>query len=257
MLPKSGDRATPAQIVQRLLARLGDRRYIRRIVIGTPPRIVLEHVRGYFGGARPPADAVWAYIDAPAATASFSDKPTPEQVGELMEAEWGVALVRGALRDDLCAAGGPPFAGSSVGEHTAGAPSGVFALEQRFPNPSAPAFRRRVDLVGRRYGFRVVSLRLLRPRQIAPLLVVETDRDRRAFVGDIPAINSLLNPITAGAGENAFTFEGFLLEARDGGGPFVRVDNVNRGEASGGQWSWDRCVYPYEHSQPVTAKPCP
>jgi hypothetical protein len=256
MRPRGGERATPAEISRRLLARLGDRRYIRNIVVGAPPRIVLEHARGYYG-ARPPADAVWAYIDAPAATASFGDKPTPEQTGALMVAEWEVALVRGALRDDLCAAGGPPFGGSSVDDHTEGAPSNVFALEQRFPNPSEAAFRRRVDLVGRRYGFRVVSLRLLRPRQIAPLLVVETSRDRRAFVGDISAIMSLVNPISAAAGQNAFTFEGFLLEARDGSGSFVRVDNVNRGEASGGQWSWDRCVYPYEHTQPIAAKPCP
>ncbi len=253
--PKGAERATPAQIV-RLLARLGDRRYIREVVMGKPPRIVLEHARSYYG-ARPPADAVWAYIDAPVAAADRGEKPTAEQTGALMEAEWEVALVRGALRDDLCTAGGPPFGGSSVDDHTEGAPWSTFALEQRFPNPPAPAFRRRVDMVGRRYGFRVVSLRLLRPRQIAPLLVVETSRDRKAFAGDVPAIMSLLNPLTSAAGENAFTFEGFLLEARDGDGPFVRVDNVNRGEASGGQWSWDRCVYPYAHSQPISAKPCP
>jgi len=97
----------------------------------------------------------------------------------------------------------------------------------------------------------------LRPRQLAPLLVVETSRDRKLFVGDIPAIASLLDPIVTGAGQNASTFEGFMLEARDANGPFVRVNNVHRGEAAGGQWSWDRCVYPYEHSQPIAAKPCP
>ena len=40
-------------------------------------------------------------------------------------------------------------------------------------------------------------------------------------------------------------------------GPFVRIENVYRGEVEGGQWSWNRCVYPYAHSEPFGAKPCP
>src|SRR5205823_6168652 len=123
----------------------------------------------------------------------------------------------------------------------------IDALEQRFPNPAPGVFRKRVSLVGRRYGFRVVSLRLLHPRQVAPLLVVETRRERKSFVSDVPAIMALLDP-TAGAGhQTAITFEGFLFEARDARGPFVRVENVYRGEVEGGQWSWNPCVYPYAH----------
>jgi hypothetical protein len=68
---------------------------------------------------------------------------------------------------------------------------------------------------------------------------------------------SLLDPMTFGAGRAALTFEGFMFEARDSSGPFVRVENVQRGESEGGQWSWDRCISPYEHSEPVSAKPCP
>ena len=45
--------------------------------------------------------------------------------------------------------------------------------------------------------------------------------------------------------------------ARDADGPFVRVESVQRGEWEGGQWSWDRCVYPYPHSMPAAAPPCP
>ena len=65
-----------------------------------------------------------------------------------------------------------------------------------------------------------------------------------------------LDPFTTGGRDTALTFEGFLLEARDVNGSFVRVENVNRGEAEGGQWSWDPCVYPYGHSQPIALK-CP
>jgi hypothetical protein len=112
-------------------------------------------------------------------------------------------------------------------------------------------------LVGRGYGFRVLSLRLLRPRQLAPLLVVETSRDRTAFVNDVPAIMSLLDPTSSAGQQTALTFEGFFLETLDAKGPFVRVEDVYRGEVEGGQWSWNRCVYPYDHSEPIDAKPCP
>src|SRR5205085_8167693 len=130
-------------------------------------------------------------------------------------------------------------------------------LEQRFPNPSPAVFRRRVRLIGRRYGFSVEELRLLEPRQLAPLLVVRTERDRKAFVHDVPAIMKLLDPVSSGNGATAVTFEGFFLEARDARGPFVRVENVYRGETEGGQWWWNRGAYPYAHSEPFGAKPCP
>jgi hypothetical protein len=76
-------------------------------------------------------------------------------------------------------------------------------------------------------------------------------------VHDIPTIMKLLDPTSISAGQTAITFEGFFLEAADARGPFVRVDNVHRGETEGGQWSWNRCVYPYPHFEPLMAKPCP
>jgi hypothetical protein len=256
--PSNPPRTPPAQIVRRLLARLGDRRYVRGIELGVPPSITLQHLHGYFGGVRPPSDALWAYIDAPLANprANVRVHPTPERVGALMVAKWETELVMGALRDDFCAAGGRPLIGSSIGNLVQALSTRTFALEQRFPNLSPRAFRRRVELIGRRYGFRIVSLLLLRPVQIAPLLVVETSRPRKAFVRDVPEIAALLNPFTRGDRDNALTFEGLLLEARDVNGPFVRVENVNRGEAEGGQWSWDPCVYPFGHSEPIGSK-CP
>jgi hypothetical protein len=173
-----------------------------------------------------------------------------------MVAQWEAALVEGALRDDFCAAGGAPLVGWTLGRGGIGVSDGTQALGQRFPNPSPADFRRRVQLVGRRYGFTVDELRLLRPRQLAPLLVVRTLRDRTAFVHDIPQIMKLLDPISTLPGPSAITFEGFFFEATDARGPFARVENVYRGETEGGEWSWDRCVYPYPHSQPFSAKPC-
>jgi hypothetical protein len=215
------------------------------------------HLRGYFAGARPPANAVWAFVGAPAATQRLSAHSSVAQMGTQMVAEWEAALVVGALRDDFCAAGGRPLVGWTVGRGGIGVSDRTQALEQRFPNPSPVVFGRRVRLIGRRYGFTVQKLRLLQPRQVAPLLVVRTDRDRKAFVHDVPAIMKLLDPISTGHGPSAVTFEGFFLEAQDARGPFVRLENVYRGETEGGQWSWNRCVYPYAHSEPFGAKPCP
>jgi hypothetical protein len=226
----------PAQVLERLLRRFGDRRFIRGIRLGPPPPNRL-----HTAAPLAPEGALWAYISAPAAAARDRPGITPEQARRQMLAEWEAELVGGALRDDLCAAGGPPLAGWSFGPVTAAISDGNSAFGQRFPNPSPHAFRERLAVVGRKFGFRLVSLRFLRPRQLAPLVVVETDRDRKSFVGDIPAIKGLLDPRDG----EAVTFEGFLLEARDEDGPFVRIANVFRGHWVGSQWSWDRCVYPY------------
>jgi hypothetical protein len=250
------DHVAPTKLVQRLLSRLGDNRYVVHIQLASPPPITLQHLRGYFAGARPPANARWAFVSAPAATRVLPTNANSGQVEAQMIADWEVGLVVGALRDDFCAAGGPPLVGWTLGRGGIGLSDRTQALEQHFPNPSPAVFRRRVALIGRRYGFTVRQLRLLRPRQLAPLLVVRTDRDRKAFVRDVPAIMKLLDPTSNGPGKTAITFEGFFLEGQDAHGSFVRVDNHYRGETEGGQWSWNRCAYPYAHSEPFGAKPC-
>lgn len=231
-----------------MLVGLGDRRYVRRVVLAPPAPITLQHVRGYYAGKLPPPDAEWAYISAPDTTSG------PHE----MVARWEADLVAGALRDGFCAARGRPLVGWTIGGRggTVISDRGQ-AFGQHFPNPTPPAFRRELGRVAARYGFRVVSLRLLRPVQIAPLLVVQTRRTRKAFVADVPKIMAALDPTSTFGHETAVTFEGFFLEARDSRGPFVRVDNVYRGETEGGQWSWNRCVFPYPHSGPAGAKPCP
>jgi hypothetical protein len=253
-LPKHSPVTLPHEIVRRLLGRLGDRRYIRDIGLGRPPATTVRRLHGY--GTPFPADGLWAYIDAPSTHAQAGGRPTAEQLGRRMVGEWEANLVAGALRDDFCTAGGVPLLGWSIGGHVAAVSNKVFALEQNFPNPSPQSFRQAVATAGRRYSFGVVSLRLLRPRQLAPLLVLATNRERKSFVRDIPAIMARLDPFTTGGRDTARAFEGFLLEVRDTNGTFVRVENVNRGEAEGGQWSWDPCVYPFGHSQPLASK-CP
>lgn len=252
--------AAPAAIAREVLRGLGDRRYVHRIALGPVPPKVLQHLKGWFGGERPPRDALWAYIAAPATIEQPGTHPSPARVQALSAAEWEVELVKGALRDRFCAAGGRPLVGFSVSGFPGGVSDREQAFGQRFPNPSAGAFRRRLALVGRRYGFRVSSLRLLRPLQLAPLVVVSTDRERTEFAKDVPAIVRLLDPITTGDSLAATTFEGFTFVVQDGKGPFVSVENAYRGEVMGGEWAWDRCWYPYPHSEPLRIpkpKPCP
>jgi hypothetical protein len=230
---------------------------VLHVELAPPPPIALQHLRGYFAGARPPANALWAFVGAPVATRILPTHASSGQVEAQAIGEWEVGLVVGALRDDFCAAGGRPLVGWTIGRRAIGLSDRTQALEQLFPNPSPAVFRRRVALVGRRYGFTVRQLRLLRPRQLAPLLVVRTGRDRKAFVHDVPAIMKLLDPTSNGPGRTAITFEGFFFEAEDEHGAFVRIDNHYRGETEGGEWSWNRCVYPYPHSEPFEAKTCP
>jgi hypothetical protein len=228
---------SPAQVATAALRSLGDARYVRRIAFASPPPVTRQHT-GWFPHAQPPKNALWAYV-----ASSPAHGLLPKQV-----AEWEAALLTGALRDDMCAAGKAPLVGWTVGGSIAGVSDSAQALGQRFPNQSRARFLLRLALVGEQYGFTVTEARLLRPRQLAPLVVVRTDRPRKSFVKDVAAIMALLDPRNG----QAITFEGFFFAAEDGKGPFVSVDDVYRGQVMGGQWSWSPCVYPYAHSEPAT-----
>jgi hypothetical protein len=201
----------PSEIVRRFLARLGDRRYIHSITFPA------------YTNGRPLGDQLIAAVHAPRAHDATKSARLPPEFLTHGITGWEAALAFGALRDDFCAAGGPSLVGATRegGGLTA---DDLFAVEQRFPNPSPSAFRRRVALVGKRFGFGVVSLRLLRPEQIAPLLIVKTNRDRAAFARDVPTITELLNPRSNAGPKGAETFEGFYFAVEDARGPFVSTE---------------------------------
>ncbi|HEY2354628.1 MAG TPA: hypothetical protein VGH79_07015 [Gaiellaceae bacterium] len=233
-------RTPPAEIARRFLARFGDRRYIHSITFP-----------GYMNGTPPSTYELGAiFHPAHVNTASGDASITPTEILRNGIAGWEASVAFGALRDDFCAAGGPSLTSASlVGsiDGAGGVADELDALGQRFANPSPAAFRRRVALVGKRFGFRVVSLRLLRPEQLAPLLVVKTNRDRREFVRDVPTIERLLDPTSSSGHRTASTFEGFYFAAEDAKGPFVSTEQVLRGEVEGGQWPASDNLYPYAH----------
>ncbi|HEU5244865.1 MAG TPA: hypothetical protein VFU33_10735 [Gaiellaceae bacterium] len=237
----------PKKIARRFLARFGDRRYLRSVTFSPAPPAVGRRVHVLYAGGHPPRDALEAHISVPAANERAEPRhPSHARNLTFGIADWESQLVGGALRDDFCAAGGAPLVfWSALPAGGGGIAESFTALEQRFPNPSPAAFRKRVALVGRRYGFRVVSLRLLRPEQIAPLLVVRTSRKRKEFVEDIPRIMDFLNPRSTAGKRSAETFEAFFFAAEDAHGPFTWTQYVSRGEGEGGQWAANQCLYPY------------
>jgi hypothetical protein len=229
-------------IARKLLARFGDRSLIRGVRIGRrPPQG--RHL--YQPKNDPPPDGLWAYIDAPRSPAQGSKDPI--ELGRRSLSDWEVDLFYGALRDDFCRSGGRPLVGYSVSGQVAALASNAYALNQHFPNPSPSEFRARVGSVAKRHGFQPVSIRLLHPRELAPVVVVKTDRDRKEFISDVPKIVELLDPRAFSKQAVAETFEGIFFEARDDKGPFVRVDDVVRGTIMGGQWSAEPDAYPYPH----------
>jgi hypothetical protein len=248
----------PRLVVSRLLARFGDSSLVKAVSLGRPPAITLTHLKGYYGGKRPPKDALWAYVSAPAVDAELSPGSPPDAIVQESLAEWEAGLVAGALRDAFCSAGGAPLVGWSIGRTAREVSDHAQAQGQRFPNPRAADFVTAVGDAVAAANARVVSVRLLRPLGIAPVVVVQTDEDRKAFVKRIPALVAALDPRTPGKRAVAFAFEGFFFVAEDGSGmPFVMTQSIRRGQMEGGEWAWDPCYMPYPHSTPGGAPPCP
>ena len=119
---------------------------------------------------------------------------------------------------------------------------------QRFANPSARHFRLRLAAAANRYHFTVTKVQFLHPRQVAPLVVIQTRR-YLAFAHALPAIEKSLDPHTGHSDQAGWAFEGFFLEAQDERGvPFLGVFNFVRGSGpGGGQWARSDQLYPFLH----------
>jgi hypothetical protein len=113
---------------------------------------------------------------------------------------------------------------------------------ERFPNLSAGEFRRRLDSAAAHDHFTVKTLRFLHPREVAPLVVIQTRR-YLAFARAVPVIEDLLD-----RERGRWRFEGFYLEGQDERGvPFVIVTNAVRGSLEGGQWARSDALFPFAH----------
>jgi hypothetical protein len=119
---------------------------------------------------------------------------------------------------------------------------------QRFANLPARQLRLRLAEAASRYHFTVKKVQLLRPRQVAPLVVIQT-RHYLAVAHAVPAIENSLDPHIGHSDRSGCAFEGFFLEAQDERGvPFLGIFNFMRGSGpGGGQWARSDQLYPFTH----------
>jgi hypothetical protein len=119
---------------------------------------------------------------------------------------------------------------------------------ERFPSPAKAVLLRRLRLAASRYHFTLVKVRVMHPRQAAPLVVVETP-DEQALSGSIPAILRLVDPKAKTRDDRTgWAYEGFLFEARNTNGvPFLATFNWWRNPSSsgGGQAASSQRLYPF------------
>ncbi len=121
--------------------------------------------------------------------------------------------------------------------------------KSHFANPSRATFNARLRYAARRYHFSVVNVHVLRPRQAAPLVIVEAP-NKHALAASTAAILHLIDPKAPTRDDRTgWAYEGFFFEARDSHGvPFLATFNWWRGpHAGGGQWASDPSLFPYPH----------
>jgi len=90
--------------------------------------------------------------------------------------------------------------------------------EQVFPSPGRDVLLKRLQREAHKHDFEVVSVKLLHPRQLAPMVVVRTTE----YLSFAKVANTILAEVGRG-------YEGFYLEAEDEFGvPFLSTHILSR-----------------------------
>jgi hypothetical protein len=214
-------RQSPRGLFQKLLAGLGDRSLIHGRVTGDGDTTYLHMLpRKGLTGAR------------------------------ALRISWEQTIVAGAFRDLLCAARAP-LLWSWTGLDGGPRPmmDQTYPYLQRFPSPSERTFRERLAVAARRWDFRVLDARYLRPLQGAPMVVVQT-RNPARLARVAGRIESFLDPLWPGRKFQlgAWAYEGFYFEAEDANNvPAFAFANAFRGTGSGSQWARAEALFPFAH----------
>jgi hypothetical protein len=124
----------------------------------------------------------------------------------------------------------------------------IEAPREHFANLSPDKLKERLAEAAHNHGFGVVAVKLLRPKQLAPEIVVRTTR-YRALSRALPGILRSLDPHSGRSDTRGWSYEAFFFEARDERGvPFLAVENFWRGQhKGGGQWARSELLYPFLH----------
>lgn len=118
-----------------------------------------------------------------------------------------------------------------------------------FPSPSRAILLKRLLKAQQRYGFGIVSVRMLRPLQLAPVIVIRSDR-KLETARAIPAIVKLFDPRrTTKTNPSGFAYEAYFLEAQTRKGvPYLATFNFSRPpNVGGGEWAAEERLYPFPH----------
>lgn len=121
---------------------------------------------------------------------------------------------------------------------------------RRFPNLSRQEFLGRLRAAAARNDFELVDVDFLRPKQLAPRVVVQSS-DAKALARAYGRFWRSIDPkATTPDDRIGWAFEGFLFEARDSDGiPAFVVFHWWRARESvgGGQWARNEALYPFAH----------
>lgn len=112
---------------------------------------------------------------------------------------------------------------------------------EQFDSPPLEELLPELRHQAKRHHFQLVSVRMLHPRQLAPLVVVRTTH----YVGLARATRTILQALDGRYGDR---YEAFFFEARDERGvPFFSTYAIRRDRVEGGQWARSEALYPFAH----------
>jgi hypothetical protein len=115
--------------------------------------------------------------------------------------------------------------------------------EQRFTSPGPEILLRRLAREARTHEFHEVSVRLLRPHQLAPLIVVRTS-DAESLAQAMGSILPRLDPNWT----DRWDYEGiYFLAVDERGVPLFLISNVVRGGLETSEWARSEDLYPFPH----------
>ena len=100
-----------------------------------------------------------------------------------------------------------------------------------------------------RYGFQIVSVKMLHPLQGAPVIVIRSD-DKHTIAHATPAIVDLFDPHhPTRKNPSGYAYEGYFFVAQDTHGTsyLATFNHWRVPHVGGGEWAADQSLYPFPH----------
>jgi len=113
-----------------------------------------------------------------------------------------------------------------------------------FPSPPRTVLVSRLESLAAKLHFRIRSVTMRRPLQLAPDVVIASD-DYVRLARDVPQIVDTIDPPPR---TNHRVYEGLFLECEDSSGvPFALTFSAVRAHIVGGQWASADPLFPFAH----------